>query len=472
MSNAPSWVTDHHEVRLFPSVHIRGEEEAELRAAASLLSVIRAVSEFGRTFVGLAGGIASKTSRFSCYTEVPLKLRVSGKKPKELRPDGVIVATRGKTQWIAFVEIKVGKTDLEQDQLENYLLLAKQERVDALITVSHQAAQADDSPPVEIRGRRRFPMVHFSWERLLSEAQHLSEQKAISDPDQKWTLDEWIRYVNDDASGIVSPPELGPRWSEVLKAARANTLEQSQEFLQDVARHWVGYLRKAAFKLRADLGVDVEVHMTRAERRDTSIQAENSVNAQEGTLSGTLRIQDAAGDIRLEVDLRSRVVRYTMSVAAPTEGLQKTRIRWVAKHLRSKEDLAGLDGKINVDWEVRGLSTEARLSDYLDDSSVICNDKDDIPVGRNTQPRSFKIICTRTLTRGRGRSSAPILEGISEGLRDYYHSIVQNIKPYQRKPARLAITQQGQENSPSIEDGPGATANESGDVNQEPSTEE
>ena len=189
MSDVPSWTKDRDEVRLFPSVHIHGEKEAELRAAASLLAAIRAVSEFGRKIVGLSDGIASKTARFSCYTEVTYKLRVAGKKPITLRPDGVIVVTRGKSKWVAFVEFKVGKATLEPEKIDDYQRLAKQEGVDALITVSNQAAHADDSPPVNIKLRRNLTLRHFSWERLLSEAQHLSEQKAISDPDQNgyWT---------------------------------------------------------------------------------------------------------------------------------------------------------------------------------------------------------------------------------------------------------------------------------------------
>lgn len=440
MSVVPSWTKDRDEVRLFPSVHIHGEKEAELRAAASLLAAIRAVSEFGRKIVGLSDGIASKTSRFSCYTEVTYKLRVKGKKPKTLRPDGVIVVTRGKSKWVAFVEFKVGKSTLVPEKIDDYQRLASQERVDALITVSNQAAHADDSPPVNINWRRNLTVRHFSWERLLSEALHLSEQKAISDPDQKWILDEWIRYVDDDASGIVVPPDLGSRWNEVLKAAQENRLEKSEADLRDVAQYWIGFLRKAAFRLRAKLGVDVEVRMTREERRDTSIQAEKSANTHEGTLTGTFRIPDAAGDIKIEVDLRSRVVRYAMTVAAPTEGLQKTRIRWVYKHLRSEEDLPGGDLKVIVAWNIRSLTTEAQLSNYLNDPSVLCKDNDDNPVSRKLQPRSFTVVWTRNLSQGRARASTNILEGISQGLDNYYDKITQNIKPFVRKPPRLATT--------------------------------
>ena len=58
--------------------------------------------------------------------------------------------------------------------------------------------------------------------------------------------------------------------------AGTNALDQSVPELQNVARYWVGYLRKAAFRLRAKLGVDVEVRLSRKERKDSELQAQNS----------------------------------------------------------------------------------------------------------------------------------------------------------------------------------------------------
>ena len=40
-----------HEVRLFPTVRISSEKEAEMRATASLLSVVLSVPDFGRAVV-------------------------------------------------------------------------------------------------------------------------------------------------------------------------------------------------------------------------------------------------------------------------------------------------------------------------------------------------------------------------------------------------------------------------------------
>ena len=64
-----------HAVRLFPAIRISSEREAELRATASLLAVVRAVSEFGRTIVKAADGPAG---HLTCYTEVSFREEGSG----------------------------------------------------------------------------------------------------------------------------------------------------------------------------------------------------------------------------------------------------------------------------------------------------------------------------------------------------------------------------------------------------------
>lgn len=63
-----------HLVRLFPTIRIATTAEAETRATAALLAMVRAVSEFGRVVIKLAGGPAG---RVECYTEVPYVDRVA-----------------------------------------------------------------------------------------------------------------------------------------------------------------------------------------------------------------------------------------------------------------------------------------------------------------------------------------------------------------------------------------------------------
>lgn len=427
-----------HEVRLFPSVHITSEREAELRATASLLAMIPAVSEFGRSIVRRAGGLPG---RLSCFTEIPHQLdQGDQKKPEDLRPDGLIRSIRGKKQWVALVEVKVGKTPLDQEQVDKYHRLARQEGYNALITVSNQTALPGDRPPVSLDGRklRSTPVIHFSWERLLSEAQMLSRKKTVSDPDQKWMLDEWIRYVDDPDSKILEPPELGPAWNDVLKAAKTSGLAEVVSELEDVVNHWIGYLRKAAFRLRAKLGVEVRPRLTRADKADHRVHVNRLISEAitHNSLSGALKIPDAAGDLTVEVFLNSRTVRYGVEVYAPTEGRQLTRVRWFARQLRSMHDLPS-SLQVTVDWSSRNLISCGLASQLADDASTFLVNRQGVPIPKDVMPRRFLIHWTTSLYRGRGRSTAPVLEGVSRGLEDFYRSVVERLMPYVPPAPRL-----------------------------------
>ena len=426
-----------HEVRLFPSVHIKSDREAELRATASLLAVIRAVSEFGRTIVRLSGGPAG---RLSCFTEVSYQLDSGGgKPPEELRPDGIILAVRGKTRWVALVEVKVGKASLDPEQVDKYHRLARDEGANALITVSNQPALPGGRPPVSLDGRRLrgISVSHFSWERLLSEAQLLSRKKEVADPDQQWILDEWIRYIDDPASRIIVAPDLGPHWGHVLKAATTGALDQLDSELRDVALCWVGYLRKSALRLRARLGVDVEMKLSRKEQKDPEIHLERLIASVRGNgpLSGVLHVPDAVGNIQIDLFLNSRSVRYGLEVKAPNEGRQTTRVNWLSRQLRGRPHFTDL--VVTARWSTRGLFTSASASELAENPGALLIDRKGASLPRDVNPKVFLLQWTTRLQAGRGGSSERVLEGISKGLEDFYREVVEGLVPFVPRAPRL-----------------------------------
>jgi hypothetical protein len=420
-----------HRVRLFPTIRIGTIAEAETRATAALLATWRAVSEFGRVVVKLAGGPAGRPD---CYTEVPYEDR-SQIPPATLRPDGLLVVTRAGKIWRCLVEVKVGSSPIEREQVEKYLQLARQEDVSALITISNEAAINGGLPVAGVNKSllKGVTVVHLSWERLLSEARLLRGQDRVEDTDQQWMLDEWIQYVSDPASRIVDPPSLGPRFGDVLTAAKEGNLAGAALAVRDVCGHWDGFLQKVADRLRADLHVDVCAAMTSAERQDNELRLRNlqSTAVNEGRLTGSLKVKNAASDITVDVLLSARAVRFGVEVKAPSEGQQLTRLKWMTKQLTK----APPEALLHVQWDTKKLKSQARMAEALVDVACLTRDVTLQPIPAEALPRAFSIEWTQDLQKGKGK--AVVLDGIMADLEKFYGLVVEGIVAYVPKAPKL-----------------------------------
>jgi len=406
------------EVRLFPASRIKSEREAELRATASLLAVVRAVSEFGKRLMRVTGGLAG---RIECYTEVPIQVG-AGANSRAERPDGIIIAVHGNKQWAALVEVKVGDACLDEDQVQRYHRLASNLKFDALITVSNQAALPNGLPPgvkIHPMSLRSVRLVHLSWERLLAEAQVLTRHKNVADRDQEWILKEWIRYLIDPDSRIIKPPDLGRHWHKVLRHAKEQSLGTCKRELQDVVRKWDAFLRKTALRLWAKLGSTVKVVMSKIEQKDPSKREERLRDA-------ALKGQQLMGAFRS--------VQYVVELAAPTEGRVTTRLKWLVKQLSSED--APDDLTIDVHWGYRRYSRSS-ITDARKDIKTLLWDTDNRPIPSKAVPRRFYVRRTRALPKAKGLSTAQVLEGIAQGIEDFYRDVVEKIRPFVQKAPKL-----------------------------------
>src|SRR5215213_7417288 len=179
--------------RLFTTAGLRGAHEQEVRASAALMSILGAIPAFSRALLkplGAPGG------RIETFTEVILKTR-SG---DTLRPDGVVLVTRGQRSWGCLVEVKTGRAELTKRQVEGYVRLARRHGFDAVLTVSNQLRGRPDELPYELSKvvQGKTDVHHLSWWRILTEARRAQQERRIDDPDQAWLLGELIRYLADE----------------------------------------------------------------------------------------------------------------------------------------------------------------------------------------------------------------------------------------------------------------------------------
>src|SRR3954469_9370701 len=289
-----------HPARLIPTAGIRGEEEREKRATSSLLAVMRAVPEFGHALLKELG--APNSPVIETFAEV----RFKDGDGKTVIPDGAIVCRRGQKEWTCLVEVKTGGASLRPEQVSSYLDIARENGFAGVLTISNQiTARSEESPvTVDKRKLRRTSLWHFSWWRVLTEAIVQHRFRGISDPDQAWILGELIAYLDSEASGAGGFEDMGDKWVRVRKAAHDGTLRLNDAEAAAVAERWEEFTQYLCLGLSQDLGRLVTSPRPRGQT--TAARLDESVKelAGDGSLTASLRVPDAVGDIRIRADLR------------------------------------------------------------------------------------------------------------------------------------------------------------------------
>lgn len=239
---------DWHPARLIPAVGIKSTEEQEKRATSSLLAVMPAVSEFGHALLIPLG---APKGRISTFAEVQIKDGAG----KLHIPDGAIVVERGKTVWRCLVEVKTGSSDLKAEQVNRYLDWARENRLDAVLTISNQITGSPTDSPVPVDGRklRTTRLFHLSWWRIITEAIVQHRHRGVSDPDQAWLLGELIAYLDDERSGASGFTDMGVNWVKVRDGAGSGTLRPNDADVRDVCERWDQFVEYLCLGLGQDL---------------------------------------------------------------------------------------------------------------------------------------------------------------------------------------------------------------------------
>jgi hypothetical protein len=412
-----------HPARLIPTVGIRGQEEQERRATSSLLAVVQAVPEFGHA---LFGPLGAPRGRIQTFAEVQFK-DTDG---KTCIPDGAVVVERGSKRFTLLVEVKTGDAELESEQVSRYLDIAKANGFDGVLTISNAITATPTDSPVRVDGRklRTTKLLHLSWWRVITEAVVQHRFRGISDPDQAWILGELVAYLDHEASGASGFTDMGSSWVAVRDAAHSGTLRAADLEARAVCEHWEQFMEYLALGLSQDLGRDVSVVRSRRQAADQRLQTLVRALADDGALTGSVRVPDAVAPLDLRADLRTRRVIASVTVDAPAEGRPLSRINWL---LRQIADAPG-DLRIDVAFQGARETTSLLLVDARDDPSTLLS-----PTDPKRIPRSLTVAAARPLGTKRGKGRGSFVADTRAQAIDFYGHIVQSISAWRAKPPRL-----------------------------------
>ncbi|GAA0628370.1 hypothetical protein GCM10009547_35030 [Sporichthya brevicatena] len=412
-----------HEARLIPTSGISGAEEQERRATSALLAVLAAVKEFGRAITGPLGAPAGTVTT---YIEVPFVLG-----DRRCYPDGLIRVARGSRSWTCLVEVKTGQNELEPEQLETYLDVAKEQEFDALLTISNQIPPTAGMHPTKVDKRklRKTTLHHLSWTQVLAEAVMQKEHRGVADPDQAWILGELIRYLEHPRSGALEFDDMGASWVTVRDAVAAGTLRTTDKTAPEVAARFDALIRFLALRMGRQLGTEVTPVVSRKDAADPALRTQALVQslASAGTMAGAIRIPNTVGDLVVTIDLRAGRVTCHVDVDAPREGRPATRVNWLVRQLKDAPENVRVEA---FSAYARGGGTAELLRDVRPNPLVLVADA-------AKEIRTFRLALTTPLGAKRGRGRGGAIDSVLDAADAFYADVLGRLKAWTAAPPKL-----------------------------------
>lgn len=432
----PKYLVSGEVARLIPVA-----AKPELRNTCVTCAVLMAVDEFASVLLSALGAPTGKRAKIKIWVEPVFKI---GKKVSKDRPDALIVVDNGRRTWRALVEAKAKNADLDAAQVERYLDIAKEQEIDAVLTISNQFVATPNQSPCDITRNKlkKVSLFHWSWSYLKTEAKIQLSKSVVSDPDQAYVLEEYVRYLEHESAGVNEFNQMGRDWVDVCKLYFAKSkLDNGSPKGASVLSDWEELIRSTSLLMSRDLETNVTTVLSSKERKDPNgcLEARQSAFISSGQLQGCLQVPDAASTISIDADLNRRSVTVAMVVGAPKDKKRASAtVTWLLRQLAKTED-----GSIMLvaKWPGRTRETCAELAKIREDVDVLVGER------KGQLPHAFEIRSVSDLG-GKFTQRRNFVPELISCVTRFYESVGQHVVPWQApppKPKKKASNQQDEE---------------------------
>jgi hypothetical protein len=320
--------------------------------------------------------------------------------------------------------MKTGRNDLQADQIEAYLDLAREQQFDVLLTISNELVTAPGEHPtaVDRKKLKKVSLQHLSWSQIHTEAVVERVNRSVADPDQAWILAELIRYLEHPRSGAVDFDDMGASWVTVRNSVANRTLRPSDKGAAEVVARFGQLISFAGMRLSRTLGVDVRPALSRSEMKDVGAHTQTGVLrlVETGILHGALRVPNAAAPIEITADLRSGLITCSVVVGAPGQGRNVTRVNWLVRQL----------SKAPAALQIEALAAWARSPGPCHPIAAVREAPEILLDDPKKELRSFTIRLSAVAGTKRGQGRGTFVGSVLALADSFYENVVQHIKPW------------------------------------------
>ena len=412
--------------RLIPTVADSRKEE---RLVSILLATLSSVRPFAEQFLERCGERVGKSSVLSSYTEVEFPSPDGSSKD---RPDGVLCLTARKARWTAILEAKIENAEIDQEQMNRYAELARRYSIDAVITLSNQLVPLPTHVPYSVSTRFSGKIFHISWVSILTQAKLLLRNREEIDPGQAFILGEMEQYLDHASSGVRHFEQMNSEWRPLILDIRdGQQFKRTSPEIENTVASWHQEERDVCLRLSRLTGEHVDIRgLSRKHQADPARRLRDAGEAMVASkeLRSAFSIPNAASDIEVIADLKSRTISCSMRLNAPLDKQRATaRVNWLRRQLR------GIDGdniRIRAFWPGRALPTQASLTEVQADPARLEHER------RGMAPTGFEILMITDLA-GRFSGRRTFIEDLEKVIPEFYDKVGQHLRRWTPAPPSI-----------------------------------
>lgn len=408
----------------------------EVGLASVLLSSMRMIREFRKMI--LSDLKMRKGGHFYAYNEVVFP------QFKNCRIDGLIlIESGGVIKDAAIFEMKNGSNEVNREQIEKYIDLAKSCSIPRIVTVSNQFVSEPTQSPVNVKSIKSVNQYHFSWSYILTLAHILlfDNEINIEDPDQVELMKEVVKYFEYDKSGICGFTQMKKGWGEIVEKINLGTrVKLSDSDLDEAVISWEQEEKDLALILSKNLGVFITSGETKYKGDlDSRIIDDKKRLKEEKILSSSLKVKNAVSDIKIDASFEKKTVEMSVILKAPQDKTIRGQLSWIKRQLRkcrkkNTKKFLKVQQEILIDISLKNTSKSERVNiDNLDNIYSEIKDR---------EIKEFKVMMIKDFSR-KFSSCKKFVEIIEEMLLDYYSGIVQSLTKWEEPAPKMIEKEKG-----------------------------
>ena len=427
MSSRPDFLSSGAPSKLFPVV---ADSKREQRTLSILLAVLTKVPAFYEEIFGSIGVRTGKRTRVSAFTEVGLRTDLENSD----RPDGLLVVETGRSTWSALIEAKVGRSDLDPDQVERYLRLARDNGIDSVITISNDFVARPDHSPIagsisrlkQLTGK--VDLYHWSWAYLATCCEVLAYRGIPESPEQDFLIQQLNDYLAHPTTGVERFTQMGPEWRNVVQLiASGAPLAKNTPGIEDVVASWFAEERDLCLHMTSNLSRPVSARVERKHAADQKARLDSGISALVATqsLASDLRVPDCASDITVRADLARRTITVSMVAKARTDRKStRARVNWLLGMLKADDPRL----RIQAYWPGRAAATSESVDALREDPTRLQ------PANPSLLPQSFEVLLTEEPPGRRFSGPKTFIEDLERIVPEFYALVGATLKAWQPPP--------------------------------------